>query len=152
MDLFDRQVVVRLRRRPVAAAVIASVAFGSLLGIDQGVREGYRLSETLFVAYLFACGMFTFLILAGSYLGVVRSTRSLLGRGRRVLDAGVAASIVTVAALAFRNSLWSILDGSHPVSRSPRPVALGAIVMAGTFISVLVVESVLHIHRRIPGR
>lgn len=152
MDLFDRQVVVRLRRRPVVAAVIASVAFGILLGIDQGVREGYRLSETLFVAYLFGCGMFTFLILAGSYLGVVRSTSSLLGRGRRVLDAGVAASIVTVAALAFRSSLWSILDGSHPVSRSPRPVALGAIVMAGTFISVLVVESVLHIHRRIPGR
>ena len=69
----DRTVIARLRRHPILGAALASVVFGTGVGLNQGIREGYLLASTLPTVGLLTCGMFDFLMLAGSYLVVVCS-------------------------------------------------------------------------------
>ncbi len=63
-----------LRRHPLIAAAIVSAAFGVVVFGWQGYREGYFLSVTLLAMSLGFCAMFAFLVSAGAYLGLVRST------------------------------------------------------------------------------
>ena len=69
----DRRIIGRLRQHPILGAALASLAFGIAVGLNQGIAEGYFLASTLLTVGLLTCGMFAFLMLAGSYLGIVRS-------------------------------------------------------------------------------
>ena len=70
-----RTFVREIRRHPLVAAALSSGAFGVTVFGYQAVREGYSLSVMLLTMSLGTCGMFAFLVLAGSYLGVVRPQR-----------------------------------------------------------------------------
>jgi hypothetical protein len=119
----DRNLVTRVRHRPLVAAAGASAAFAVTVFGWQALREQYVLSVTLLGMGLGFCGMFSFLVLTGSYLGVARSPRRLCGARRRAVDASVVACIVAIGTLAFRNSLWWII-GSGPAAAGSGQFAL----------------------------
>jgi hypothetical protein len=92
------------------------------------------------------CGMFAFLVSAGSYFGLVRSANPSSGLRRRALDASVIASGVAIVALAFRDNLWGLI-GSNGNAAGPGQFATleaGAILFA--FTTTLVVESLVRSH------
>ena len=145
-DWAEQSLVRRARRHPVGAAAIASAVFGVTVFGWQGYREGYFFSVTLLAMGLGFCAMFAFLVPAGSYFGLVRSSRPSFGARRRVLDASVAGCAAAVAALAFRNSLWWAV-GSTPGAAGPSQFAAltgGAVLVA--FLVVVGLETVLHWH------
>ena len=43
----DRTVIVRLRQHPILGAALVSLVFGTGVGLNQGIREGYFLASTL---------------------------------------------------------------------------------------------------------
>ncbi len=146
----DRCLVHRLRRHPVVAAALASAVFGVAVFGWQGYREGYFLSVTLLAMGLGSCAMFAFLVPAGAYFGLVRSTRPSYGVQRRVLDASVSGCAAAIVALAFRNFLWWTV-GSNPAAAGPSQFATlagGAVLLA--FLMVAGAESLLRSHAR-PG-
>jgi len=142
LDWTERTVIAKVRRHPVGAAAVTSAAFAVTVFGWQAVREGYLLSVTSLEMGLGFCGMFAFLVLAGAYLGIVRSPTRLYGVQRRALDAGVAASIVASATLAFRDWLWWIV-GSNATNAGPAPFAalLGRTTLLA-FVLVFTVETV----------
>ena len=142
----DRTVIARLRQHPVLGAALASLAFGAAVGLNQGIREGYLFASTLLTAGLLACGMFAFLMLAGSYLGVVRSSAPLAGVRRRLTDATVMACIAALVALAFRNSLWWIIGSNANAAGNGQFAGLLAIAVAAAFVAGFAVESVMRTH------
>ncbi len=147
----DRDLVHQLRRHPIAAAAIASAVFGATVFGWQGYREAYFLSVTLLAMGLGSCAMFAFLVPAGAYLGLVRSSRPSYGVQRRLLDSSVAAGAAAIVALAFRNSLWSAV-GSNPTATGPSRLAtLAGGVMLLIFIMVVGAETLLGSHSR-PGQ
>jgi hypothetical protein len=75
----EESILGRVRRHPVLVAAAASSAFGVAVFGYQGIREGYSGPVTVLAMILGFCGMFPFLVLAGSYLGVARSPRRLTG-------------------------------------------------------------------------
>jgi hypothetical protein len=144
----DRSVVSETRRHPLVVAAIASTAFGVTVFGYQGLRESYALSVTLLTMGLGTCGMFAFLVLAGSYLGVARSSTPLHGAQRRAIDASVVGCIAAIAALAFRDSLWWIV-GSDPSAAGPTQFAAlvgGATLFA--FVVVFMLETLLRSHSK----
>ena len=144
----ERTFVREIRRHPLVAAALSSGAFGVTVFGYQAVREGYSLSVMLLTMSLGTCGMFAFLVLAGSYLGVVRASTPLTGVRRRAVDAGVVACIAAIGALAFRDSLWWII-GSNPLAAGSAQFAAlvgGASLFA--FVAVFTVEALLRSHSR----
>jgi len=81
LDWTDRTVVTKARRHPVGAAAVTSAAFAITVFGWQAIREGY-------------------------FSSVTSMETRLYGVRRRALDAGIAACIVAIATLAFRDSLW----------------------------------------------
>jgi hypothetical protein len=142
----DRTVIARLRRRPILGAAFASVVFGTGVGLNQGIREGYFLASTLLTVGLLTCGMFAFLMLAGSYLGVVRSGSPLAGVPRRLTDATVIACIAALAALAFRNSLWWIIGTNANSAGNSQFAGLLGIAVATAFAAGFTIESIMSTH------
>jgi hypothetical protein len=144
----DRCLVHQVRRHPIVAAAIASAFFGSTVFGWQGYREGYFLSVTLLAMGLGFSAMFAFLVPAGSYFGLVRSTRPSYGVQRRLLDASVAACAAAIVALAFRNSLWWTVR-SNPAAAGPSQFATltgGAVLLS--FLVVAGAETLLRSHSR----
>jgi hypothetical protein len=142
----DRALLSRARRRPLVAVVLASGLFAVTVFGWQAVREGYHASVTLLSMGLGFCGMFAFLVVAGSYLGVVRSTNALRGLKRRALDAGVVACIVAIATLAFRGSLWWVIGSS---SSAAGPAQFATLVGSATLLAfgtVFTGETLLRSH------
>jgi hypothetical protein len=92
--------------------------------------------------------MFAFLMLAGSYLGVVRSGTPLAGALRRLTDATVIACIAALAALAFRKSLWWIIGTNANAAGNGQFAGLLGIAVATAFASGFAVESVMRTHAR----
>jgi hypothetical protein len=147
----DRNLVSEVRRHPLVAAAIASALFGVSVFTWQGIREGYGPSVTLMAIGLGFCGMFAFLVSAGSYLGLVRSTTRLNGVERRAVDASVAACIMVITTLAFRNYLWWIV-GSNPsaAKMSQFSVLVGGAALL-SFAVVFAAETLLRSHPPGPG-
>lgn len=142
----DGTLLVLVRRHPLVSAGLAAAGFGLLLGVNQGIREGYFLSVTALASALLSCGMFAFLVLAGSYLGIVRSSTHLSGVQRRVVDATVAACTAAVGALALRDLLWWVV-GSNSVMAGPVQLTMLVGLAALTaFALVFAVESMLRCH------
>ncbi len=145
-DWTDRSVLCQVRRHPVVAAAITSAVFGVTVFGWQGYRERYFVSATVLAMGLGFCAMFAFLVPAGSYFGLVRSSRPSYGMRRRVLDASVIACAAAIVTLAFRNSLWWAV-GSNPVAAGPSQFAalVGGAVLV-TFLVVASVETLLRSH------
>jgi len=146
VDRVDRGVVRRVRRRPVGSAAVASVSFAVVVFGWQAIREGYIPSVTLLEIGLGFCGMFAFLVIAGSYWGIVRSATPLHGARRRALDAGVGACVAAIAVLAFRDSLWWMVGSDASAAGSTQFAALLGCVAIPTFALILVAETLLHRH------
>ena len=148
LDWCERSLVREVRRHPVVTAAVASAGFGVGVFGWQAYREGYVASVTLLSMGLGFCGMYAFLLPAGSYFGLVRSINPLSGLRRRALDASVVASGAAIVALAFRANLWGII-GSNGNAAGPAQFAIleaGAVLLA--FMSTLVVESLARSHTR----
>jgi hypothetical protein len=142
----DRIVIARLRQHPILGAALASLAFGAAVGLNQGIREGYFLASTLLTVGLLTGGMFAFLMVAGSYLGVVRSGAPLAGLRRRLIDATVIACLAALIALAFRNSLWWIIGTNANAAGNGQFAGLLGVAVAAAFTAGLVIESVMRSH------
>ncbi len=142
----DRTVIVRLRQHPILGAALASLTFGTGVGLNQGIREGYFLASTLLTVGLLTCGMFAFLMLAGSYLGVVRSGTRLAGIQRRLIDATVIACIAALVALAFRDSLWWIVGTNADAAGNGQFAGLLGIAVAAAFAAGFAIESIMRTH------
>jgi hypothetical protein len=150
LDWTEGRLAHRIRRHPLGSAAALSAMFAVVVFGWQAIREGYAESVTLLSMALGFCGMFAFLVVAGSYLSVVRSPSHLSGVPRRVVDAGVTACVAAVAALAFRDELWWVV-GSNPTSAGAVQFALllaeAAIV---AFAMALTIETVLRSHTAAP--
>jgi hypothetical protein len=144
----DRTFVSEVRRHPLVAAALASGVFGVTVFGYQGVWEGYPLSVMLLTICLGTCGMFAFLVLAGSYLGVIRSSSPLYGVRRRVVDAGVVGCIAAIGALAFRDSLWWIVGSNPSDAGSAQFAALVGGASLFAFVIVFTVEALLRSHSK----
>ena len=144
----DRNLLSRARRHPLVTAAVASGVFAVTVFGWQAIREGYLPSVALLEIGLGFCGMFAFLVLAGSYLGVVRSPNTLYGVQRRAVDASVAACIVAIAALAFRDSLWWIIGSNSSAARPTQFAALEGSTTLLSFFVVFTVETLLRSHAR----
>lgn len=144
----DRTLMSGVRRHPVTGAAVSSLVFGLVVGINQGIREGYFLVSTLLTAGLLASGMFAFLMLAGSYLGILRSDARAYGLQRRIIDASVIACVAALMTLAFRNSMWWIVGTNASAAGNGRFASLLALTMLAAFTAALGVESILHSHSR----
>ena len=150
LSWIDDEVVKEVRRHPLLAAAISAGVFGVGVGGNQSIREGYSLAVTVLVIGLLFCGMFAFLVVAGSYLGIVRSATHLYGAQRRAIDASVVACVAAVGALAFRDSLWWAIGVNRAAAGPGHFVLLVSGAAALAFVGVLAVESVLGSHSR-PG-
>jgi hypothetical protein len=144
----DRTLVSEVRRHPLVAAAIASGVFGVTVFGYQGAREGYALSVTMLAMCLGTCGMFAFLVLAGSYLGVIHSSTPLYGVQRRAVDAAVGGCIAAVASLAFRDSLWWIVGSNASAAGPAQFAALVGSAALFAFVGVFAVEALLRSHSR----
>jgi hypothetical protein len=105
----DCQILARIRRYPLTAAGVLSLAFGAALATSQSVQEGYVASGFLLVLAVAATSMFAFLAIVGAHLGLTGDARRPAGR---VTHAGVAACVSVPITLAFRAAVWSLL-GFH---------------------------------------
>jgi hypothetical protein len=144
----EHTLIREVRRHPIIAATVASAVFGLTVFGWQGEREGYFLPVTLLAMALGFCAMFAFLVSAGSYFRLVRSTRPSYGMQRRMVDASVIGCMTAIMTLAFRNSLWWIV-GSNATAAGPSQLA-ALVGTAGlvTFIFVVTVETLLRSHAR----
>jgi hypothetical protein len=144
----DLHLVSAVRRHPLLAAAAVSGVFAVAVFGWQAIREQYLLAVTLLEMGLGFCGMFAFLVSAGSYLGVARSPNILYGVQRRAVDASVAGCVVTICVLAFRDSLWWIV-GSSPSAAGPGQFAMLAGSMSLlAFLVVFAAETLLRWHSR----
>jgi hypothetical protein len=148
----EDQVVAQVRRHPLSAAAMTAGVFGAGVGANQSIREGYSLPAAAFVIILLFCGMFSFLVVAGAYLGIVRSETHLNGARRRAVDAVVVGCAAAVAALAFRDVLWAAL-GVNPSTVGAGNFALLVTCSAAAVMAVVfVVETSLRLHKSISRR
>lgn len=148
----DRNLVSAVRRRPIMAAAFASSGFAVIVFGWQAIREQYALPVTLLEMGLGFCGMFAFLVMSGSYLGIARSPKQLYGARRRAVDAGIFSCIAAVSALAFRNSLWWIVGSNSSAAGLDQFAVLVGIVTLLAFVIFFAAETLLRSHRSPPVR
>jgi len=148
LSWIDRSLLSEVRRHPLVAAGAASGIFGVTVLGNQAIKEGYSVSAALITMALGTCGMFAFVVLAGSYVGLVQNSTPLRGARRRAVDAAVTACIAAVTALAFRNSLWWIVGSRGSVAGIPQFASLLAVVAFSVFVATFTAESLLRSHSR----
>jgi hypothetical protein len=141
----DRRVATAVRRHPLVAAVLPSAAFGLALAGSAAVDDGIGPALALFFG-VGTCGMFAFLVGAGSYVGLVHAERPLQGARRRVADAAVIAAAAVPGAVGFRSSLWWLIGTTDGRAGLAELEVLLAIVAVATFAVALVVETMAGIH------
>jgi hypothetical protein len=144
--LADRHLLASIRRHPLWTASGLCAVFGAGVGVNQGIREGYRWPLTVVVALLLAVGMFGLLVAAGQYLGLVRSSAPWHGPARRLIDAAVITSVGLLVALALRNGLWWMVGSNSTAAGLPQLVALLAISALVISVTAYAAETALHLH------
>jgi hypothetical protein len=140
----DRCVVTVVRRHPLWAAAITAALFGAGVGGLQAINEGYTALAALLTISLLGCGMFAFLVAAGSYVGLVRSSRELVGRRRQVLDAATATCLGLLAVLAFRNSLWWLVGSNAAAAGISQTYALLGLSALAIFATAFALATLRH--------
>jgi hypothetical protein len=138
-----------VRRHPIGTAALISVAFGLAVGAGAAREEGLGAIMALFFGVA-ACGMFAFLVAAGSYLGVIRAERPLRGNRRRLADAVVLAAAAVPVALAFRGSLLWVVGSSEADAGVAQLAGLLGVAAMSTFALVLAAEALAGINRPAP--
>lgn len=98
----DRQVIARVRARPVAAAAALAIVLALPFVAAKVILEGYPAPLVAFVFALTAAVLFAFVVIAGSYLRVVAPRKP---RPSGLLCAAVAACLGGPAVFAFHDSL-----------------------------------------------
>jgi hypothetical protein len=98
----DRQVIARVRARPIAAAAALAVALALPFVAAKVILEGYPAPLVAFVFALTAAVLFAFVVIAGSYLRVVAPRKP---RPSVLLCAAVAACLGGPVVFAFHDSL-----------------------------------------------
>lgn len=144
----DRVLVSRVRPHPLFAASIMSGLLALVIFGHQGIIEGYKLPLTLLFMGIGFCGIFAFFVLAGSYIGFVRSPNPMHGAKRRLLDATVAGCLSLVLALAFRGSIWGVIGGNNSASGLVQLITLIAGAGFLVLLVVFILESVLRSHSK----
>jgi hypothetical protein len=142
----ERRALPLLRRHPIESAAVAAIVFGVGVASNQGIAEHYAMSGFLLTGSLLGCGMFAFLVVAGNYLGLVRSDAHLTGLRRRLIDALVGACIGSVGALAFRDSLWWLVGTTATGARIAQLATLVVVVALVFFFVILTSESLARVH------
>jgi hypothetical protein len=141
----DRVVARPIRRFPIAAAAGAALAFGVLLALNTLLREGAGAALWIDVV-VGSTGMFAFLVVAGAYVGLVRTERPANGVRRRAVDAAVIGCLAVPLALGFRESLWWVIGGD---SGGPQGLAeLLALAAVAAAVIVFAAETALRMHPR----
>ena len=136
-----------VRRHPLMWANSMAVAFGTQLAASAAVEDGLSPVLLLFVA-VGACGMFAFVVMGGSFLGIVRTTTPSTGMRRRLIDAVTLMCASVPVALAFRDSLWwAISSPSGQAGLGPLATLLAAVACT-IFFAVLAAETGLGFHSR----
>jgi hypothetical protein len=136
-----------IRRHPVGTAAVVATATGALVAIAQSVGEGYRLDLAVVFFTITASGVFAFVMVAGSYLRVVRADRP----GRRptaVLRAAVLAAAAVPITLAFRTPLWSLVGARSEASGLPALCLLLAAAALVAFTASLAAQHLATAPRR----
>jgi hypothetical protein len=96
--------------------------------------------------------MFAFLLIGGSFLGVVRGPTPSTGLRRRALDAAATMCASVPVALALRDSLWWVVGSTSERAGLGQLWTLLAATGCAAFLAVLAAESGLGIHRDGAGR
>ncbi len=141
----DHHAVAVIRRRPLAAAAAAALGFGAMIAASMSFEEGVAPVLGLFFV-VGAAGMFAFLVVAGSYLGLVRGAPPSVGVRRRLIDAAVVSCASVPVALAFRTWLWWVVGSTEASAGLGALASLLTIVAVGTFVLILVAESIAGRH------
>jgi hypothetical protein len=149
IELCEGTLIPGVRRHLITAAAMLSAGFGMVVFGWQALREGYVAAATLLSMGLGFCGMFSFLVLAGSYFRLVRSTNPSFGFRRRAIDGSVVACGAAVVVLAFRDNLWELIGSTRSAAGPARLAALeGGAILLGFTLTILV-ESLLRSHDRL---
>jgi hypothetical protein len=123
-----------LRRHPVRACLLACVAFGAAVGVNQGIREDYHVPVTMVACLLLGTGMFGLITAAGAYLGLIRaSSAPLRGARRRALDAAVITCIAVLVPFALRDHLWWLVGSTGAAAGLTQLLQLLAICALAIF-------------------
>ena len=142
----DRHVLSRIRRHPLWTTFGLCAVFGTAVGVNQGIREGYSGPITVVVALLLAVGMYGLVVAAGHYMGIVRSSTPWHGPARRLIDAAVITSVGLLVVLALRNGLWWLVGSNSTAAGLPHLVALLAISALVIFVTAYAAETALLLH------
>jgi hypothetical protein len=135
------------RRHPVWTALAACTAFGTGVGVTQGIREGYYLPVTAVAVVLLTVGMFGLLTAAGSYLGLVRSNSPLSGQRRRLVDAAVITCIGVLIPFALRYHLWWLVGSNNSAAGLSQLLQLLAVAAVAIFSTAYMCGSLWRMHR-----
>ena len=134
-----------VRRHSVLTASVLAAIFGLLLALSQARESGLAPISLLFFTVA-SCGMFAFLIVIGSYLGLIRSESKLSGFRRRLLDSVVVACGLVPIILAFRSWLWWVVGSSDAIAQLPQIGELLLVLALAGFSATFIFESLLHCH------
>ena len=134
-----------IRRHSVATAGLVAALFGLVLTASQARESGLGPISLLFFAVA-SCGMFAFLIVIGSYLGLIRTESKLSAVKNRVLDSVVVACTVVPITLAFRSWLWWVVGSSDALAQLPQLGELLAVSALVGFSLTLIFETLFRGH------
>jgi hypothetical protein len=146
LHLIDRTLVVGVRRSPFVAALVASLAFGTFVGLGAILEQDPAILVVLLVS-IGTGGMLAFLVTAGSYIGLVRGSSPGVRLPRPLAHATLAAAASLPVAVAFRDSLWWIIGTATVNARLDQLAELLAAVAVATFLVVLIGEMIVRRRR-----
>jgi hypothetical protein len=136
----------QVRRHPLWTAFAFSAVLGVGVGVNQGLREGYYPEVTVMASALLALGMFGLLVMAGAYLGLIRSSTPWRGVRRRLLDAAVVTSVGVLVPFALRYHLWWLVGATNADASLGQLTELLLLSAGMIFAVVLSAESMFGRH------
>lgn len=141
------QVVARIRRHPLRAAVVFSIAFGVAIDAPKVILEGYSPGLALLFFAVTASSVFAFVVIAGAQLGFVERR----GRpGRAVLALMLSAASVPLS-VSFRGSLWWIFGTTERDAGAGHFAMLVLVIAVATAALVMFVEPLVPRHSKAPS-
>ena len=134
----ERHFAPLIRRHPIRTAALLALGFGVALALSAA-REASAAAIVGLVGVVGACAMFAFLIIGGSWLGLVASPPASVGQSR-LLRAAVAGAAAVPLSLAFREVIWSAVGftGKHDLAALALLVVLAGLV---TFSAALLASA-----------
>lgn len=131
----DRELLARVRRRPLVAVGAFSLVFGVGVSAPQVVLEQYAWTMALFYVSVTACSVFAFVVVAGAHLRLVSPSESAPGTAVRSF---VAACASVPLAVGFRGSLWWVVGTDGRAAGLGDLALLVSITAVVTFVVVAI--------------